>query len=260
MKTAVPTDNQQRPAFELKGSLFTLTILQLKRTDLVLIDQQLLIKINQAPSFFQNAPVVIDLSELTDKDKPLDFAALSAILRSRGMVPVGIRNGTESLQTAARMAGLSILPDHRATATRRATPAPAQMPSADQKKTDEQLAPDIIPGTDNTSYSRLFTQPIRSGQQIYAPKGDLIVLGAVSNGAEVLADGNIHIYGPLRGRALAGVKGDNTARIFCHSLEAQLISIAGNYRILDEPDEAEKNKPKQIFLTNEKLMIEQLAR
>ncbi|MEZ5593520.1 MAG: septum site-determining protein MinC [Gammaproteobacteria bacterium] len=224
MKTAVSTDNQQRPAFELKGSLFTLTILQLKRTDLVLIDQQLLIKINQAPSFFQNAPVVIDLSELTDKDESLDFAALSAILRSRGMVPVGIRNGTESLQTAARMAGLSILPDHRSAATRRATPALDQgLPSADQEKTDEQ--PDktatlrTAPSTDGTSYSRLLTQPIRSGQQIYAPKGDLIVLGAVSNGAEVLADGNIHIYGPLRGRALAGVKGDNTARIFCHSLE-----------------------------------------
>jgi len=245
MKSATSTASASNSAFELKGSMFTLTILQLQQADLAQIDRQLLAKINQAPGFFQNTPVIIDLSGLPANTPALDFAKLVGLLRSRSLVPVGIRDGAEALQTAARTAGLPILPD---TPVVRAKPSDSASPV--ETTSDEP----------NKPHSRLITQPIRSGQQVYAPQGDLIVLGAVSNGAEVLADGNIHIYGPLRGRALAGVKGDQTARIFCNSLEAQLISVAGNYRILDEPDKADKNKPKQVFLLNEKLMIEPLSR
>ena len=245
-------------AFELKGSLFTLTVLQLHRPELALIDQQLSAKINQAPGFFQNAPVVIDLAELPHECE-LDFSALSAMLRARGMVPVGTRNGAESLQHAARLAGLPTLPENRP--IRRSGPADDTAISA-AAAADDDTAAEIASAPIGIvkTRSRLYTQPIRSGQQVYAPQGDLIILGAVSDGAEVLADGHIHVYGPLRGRALAGVKGDGTARIFCNSLEAQLISVAGNYRILDEPSEADKNKPVQIFLIDDKLMIESLGR
>ena len=108
--------------------------------------------------------------------------------------------------------------------------------------------------------SRIFSHPIRSGQQVYAPDGDLIILGTVSAGAEVIADGNIHIYGALRGRALAGVKGDIEPRIFCQSLEAELVSIAGRYRISEQIDPADRGKAMQIHLVEDRLIIEHLTR
>ena len=110
------------------------------------------------------------------------------------------------------------------------------------------------------SRNKLVTQPVRSGQQIYAPDGDLILMAAISAGAEVLADGNIHIYGILRGRALAGVKGNAKARIFCQSLEAELVSIAGCYRVIEQPEVELLGKPVHIFLSDNRLIIEPLNR
>lgn len=223
--------------FELKGSLFTLTVIQLWQSDLDTIEQHLKAKIEQAPGFFQNVPVVLDLAEIDPASRP-DFVALGGLLRRHGLVPVGIRNAGPPLQDSAVQAGLPVLRDGRNVAPARAS------------------EPEPTPRTSN----RLHLQPVRSGQQIYAADGDLIVIGAVSVGAEVLADGNIHIYGPLRGRALAGVRGDTRARIFCHSLEAQLVSIAGHYRVLEEPDETDKNQAMQVHLADERLIIEPLAR
>ncbi len=223
--------------FELKGSLFTLTVFQLWHSDLDAIEHQLRRKIEQAPAFFQNIPVVIDLADL--KGGTPDFAALSGLLRRHGLIPVGIRNARAAIQETAVLAGLPVLRDSReAMPSKVAQPPPEPAPLR----------------------TRLHTQPIRSGQQIYAADGDLIVIGTVSVGAEVLADGHIHIYGALRGRALAGVRGNHQARIFCQSLEAQLVSIAGNYRVLDEPHETDKNQAQQIYLDGERLLIEPLAR
>nr|MDQ2693913.1 septum site-determining protein MinC [Pseudomonadota bacterium] len=110
------------------------------------------------------------------------------------------------------------------------------------------------------SANKLISQPVRSGQQMYAPDGDLILLGTVNAGAEVLADGNIHIYGHLRGRALAGARGNREARIFCQSLEAELVSIAGRYRVFEEMDAEVRGTPTQIFLADDRLIIEPLTR
>lgn len=228
-----------RTPFELKGSLFTLTVIQLWRGELDAIEAHLRGKIEQAPGLFQNVPVVIDLAELHSAEAP-DFTALRGLLQRHGLIPVGVRNAGASVQDSAVLAGLPVLRDSRGTTPQRSATPPPPEP--------------------RTSQNRLYTQPIRSGQQIYAADGDLIVIGTVSVGAEVLADGNIHVYGALRGRALAGVRGDNKARIFCQSLEAQLVSIAGNYRILDEPDESDKNQARQIYLDAERLIIEPLAR
>ena len=229
--------------FELKGSLFTLTVLHLWRTDLDAIEHHLRAKIEQAPGFFHNVPVVLDLAEVEGIP---DFSALNGLLRRHSLLPVGVRNATVALQEAAVQAGLAILrADRSDTARAPAEPSPAPA----------QPTPAPAPGQ-----SRLHLQPVRSGQQLYAPDGDLIVVGTVSVGAEVLADGNVHVYGPLRGRALAGVRGNTEARIFCQSLEAQLVSVAGTYRILDEPAEVEKNQAVQIYLENERLIIEPLAR
>jgi len=230
------TDVDQAP-FDLKGSLFTLTVLHLRKPDPALIDARLAEKIQQAPGFFNNAPVVIDLEGLNEPHEAVDFSALHEVLRKHNMIPVGVRHGSPELRAAALLAGLPALPETR--------PATAKKPEA----------PETV-----TTNTRIHTQPVRSGQQVYAVEGDLVVLGAISPGAEVLADGSIHIYGPLRGRALAGVRGDRRARIFCQSLEAELVSVAGQYRLIEQLDASLRGQFVQIYLSEERLIIEPLSR
>ena len=223
--------------FELKGSLFTLTVLYLRRMDREAIDHYLAEKVKQAPGFFQNAPVVIDLETLA-AGTPVDFKALHDLLRKHGLIPVGVRHADPEGQVAAVLAGLPIMPEGRAAA------------AAKKTETSEPV----------TQRNKLITQPVRSGQQIYAAEGDLVLLGPVSAGAEVLADGNIHIYGPLRGRALAGVKGDTKARIFCQQLAAELVSIAGQYRVIEQLEATVRGKAVQIYLSENRLIIEPFDR
>ncbi len=227
---------ENREPFELKGSLFTLTVMHLRQTDKTAIGHHLANKVKQAPDFFKHAPVVIDLEALGEAEGIPDFVSLHDLLREQGMIPVGVRNGSSELQAAAVLAGLPVLPETRP-------------PVA--KKLDE---PAPITRT------KMVTQPVRSGQQVYAPNGDLILLGSISAGAEVLADGNIHIYGVLRGRALAGVKGDSKARIFCQNLAAELVSIAGQYRVIEELDVDIWGKCVQMYLSEDRLIIEPLNR
>ena len=229
--------SESAPPFELKGSLFTLTVLHLFQMDQAAIERHLAEKVKQAPSFFNNTPVVIDLENMADSPDGLDFNGLYELLRAHGMTPVGIRNGTPIQQAAARLAGLPTLPESRG--------------NGGVKKPEK---------SDALSRNRIISHPVRSGQQIYAPEGDLIVLGAVSAGAEVIADGNIHVYGVLRGRALAGVRGAVVARIFCQSLEAELVSIAGHYYISEQLDAADRGKAIQIHLVDDRLVIEHLTR
>jgi septum site-determining protein MinC len=224
--------------FELKGSLFTLTVLHLFQLDRAAIERHLAEKIKQAPSFFNNTPVVIDLEGMAEPKEGADLKGLYELLRGHGMIPVGIRNGGPKYQAAARVAGLPVLPESRSTGA---------------TKKPERPGP-VMPRT------RLVNHSVRSGQEVYAPEGDLVVLGAVSAGADVVADGNIHVYGALRGRALAGVKGDAETWIFCQSLEAQLVSIAGRYRVYEQLDSSERDKAGQIHLKEERLIIEHLTR
>lgn len=240
---------QNSAPFELKGSLFTLTVLHLFRLDRPAIERHLAEKIKQAPGFFDNTPVVIDLDGLRgpqdEKDSviidfPFDFNVLYQLLRDYGMVPVGIRNGPAELRKAANQAGIPVLPESR--------------PAGSARKPEPELA----------QRSRIIDHPVRSGQQIYVPSGDLIVLGTVSAGAEVLAEGNVHVYGALRGRALAGIKGDQSTWIFCQSLEAELLSIAGCYllseQISERIDAEHRGKPVQIHLAGGQPVIEPIRR
>ncbi|MGF1528592.1 MAG: septum site-determining protein MinC [Candidatus Competibacterales bacterium] len=223
--------------FELKGSLFTLSVLYLRHTDCGAIDGYLAVKARQAPEFFKNAPVVIDLEAFDGDDEArIDFSRLYQLLRQRGLAPVGVRHGGHFLRQAAFDAGLPLLPDARSPSPGRETATNAGTGSA----------------------SRLITTPVRSGQQVYAADGDLVVLGTISAGAEVLADGHIHIYGPLRGRALAGAKGNTQARIFCQSLEAELVAIAGAYRVIEQPEAEAWGKPVHVYLADQRLVIEPL--
>ena len=235
----LPAAAENREPFELKGSLFTLTVMHLRQTDKAAIGHHLANKVKQAPDFFKHAPVVIDLDTLEEAEGTPDFAGLHDLLREQGMIPVGVRNGRSKLQAAAVLAGLPILPETRP-------------PVAKKPEKLEKPAP--------LSRTKMVTQPVRSGQQVYAPGGDLILLGQISAGAEVLADGNIHIYGALRGRALAGVKGDAKARIFCQHLAAELVSIAGQYRVIEELDVDIRGKSVQMYLSEDRLIIEPFNR
>jgi septum site-determining protein MinC len=217
------------PAFKLKGSVVTLSVLQLLTQDYAALTQQLTATVQKNPNFFNHMPVILDLQKLFALDNDINFLEINSLLRKNGLVPVGITNGNAKQIIAAKEAGMGILPNVKTT------------PSSKNTQKREQ--------------SKLITQPIRSGQQVYAKHSDLIVLASVSNGAEILADGNIHVYGTLRGRAIAGAGGEQNARIFCQKLEAELIAIAGYYKLQEELITLNHLTGVQVVLEHEQLTI-----
>ncbi len=222
-------------AFKLKGRLYTFTVLQILNADNNLFSQHFAETVVKAPKLFERTPVVFDVSAVGQQE--VDLQALCQIARQYGMIPVAIQGGNAFLETMAQYQGLAVLNG-----------------SSSQDKSIIERALETVEA--EFSKTKLITTPVRSGQQIVAKGTDLIITSAVSFGAELLADGSIHVYGALRGRALAGISGDRQARIFCQSLEAQLVSIAGFYRLSDaiEPIHA----PCQIYLLDDHIQIEPL--
>ncbi|PIA71667.1 septum site-determining protein MinC [Pseudomonas sediminis] len=209
----------QDPVFQLKGSMLAITVMELAHNDLERLDAQLTEKVAQAPAFFSNTPLVLALDKLPEGEGELDLAELMAVCRRHGLRTLAIRASRESDVAAAEAMDLPVLPPSGAR-ERPLDPAP--------KKIEEKSAePEHKP-------SRIITSPVRGGQQVYAQGGDLIVLAPVSAGAELLADGNIHVYAPMRGRALAGIKGNTKARIFCQQMGAEMLSIAGHYKVAED--------------------------
>ena len=211
--------------FELKAGLHPLTVLVLLNTTLHIFHDQLQKKIQQAPKFFENAPIVLDLVKIQTQSESINFCAIREILIEHRLIPVGVKNGSPKQHTDAVSAGFAILQE----GVKKTNPATAANPAN----------PKGLPQTPTSalslsSYAKLVTTQVRSGQQVYAKGCDLIVLGPISQGAELLSDGHIHVYGPLRGRALAGINGNKEAHIFCQSLEAELISIAGHYKLSED--------------------------
>lgn len=197
------------PAFQLKAGLHPVNQLILQHQPVHEIAEELQRRLQQAPDLFHLAPVVLQLPDNVEQNW---LEELLKLVRDAGMLPIGLR-GSDSLQTLAQHVGLPLLKDAR--------------------RKSKQNAPVNIP--------KVMTGTIRSGQQAVNLEGDLIIMGAVSAGAEVLATGSIHIYGSLRGRALAGIQGNEMACVSCQSLEAELIAIAGHYRI-SEDIAAERSK------------------
>jgi len=248
-------------SFQLKGSVFTAVVLELHHYTEAAFVAELKQKIEQAPQLLQQSPIVFNMDKCVDAVENIDFSSLIQQCRNLGLQPIGFRSSPKFNQ-AIRDTGLALLPpaSGRNGSQLPSAPEPPVSRPAPAVRAPEQQAPEqqATVQTATGVPSKLITQPVRSGQQIYARDADLIVMSQVSEGAEVLADGNIHIYGGLRGRALAGVKGDEAARIFCHSMEAELLSIAGNFLLSEDFQEQFLKQPVQVYLKNEGLCIDPL--
>jgi len=242
--------------FQLRGNSFTMMVLKVIDPLSPEFFPQLSVKVRQAPNFFRNAPVVLDFDELTDETPRFDVAALVTNLRALYLLPVGFQGGPRAVQEGALAAGLTPMPAGRAAKLESAGSAAPQAGAA--AAAPVQPAPPPPEPVVIHRPTMVVTEPVRSGQQIYAEKTDLVITSSVSPGAEVVADGHIHVYGALRGRALAGVSGDQSARIFCQSLEAEVVSVAGLYRVSEDIGDDVLKKPVQIFLRDGYLCMEPL--
>jgi len=247
-----------RPCLQLKGSLVPMTVLELNHYDAAQLNSDLHAKTSQAPDFFENLPVVISLEKL-DGHEQIPFQQLIDTCLRYSIKVVAVRGGEEHQQTSAKQAGLGVLAKQK---ERSAEPEPPTITpiEVDQVVRTEIETVEVVKTVieKERQVSKVVQHPIRSGQQVYAADGDLIVLASVSAGAEILADGNIHVYGALRGRALAGVKGDTSARIFCHSLEAELVSVAGQYKISEDIAKSVSKKPAQVYLDTDSLCFKEI--
>ena len=268
---AMPT----RPAaFDLKGMMAPLTVLRLRSSDIQLVDRQLRVRISQLPHMFLNAPVLIDLGAL-EEASPLTVVQVVAILKACKLVPVAATNVPEAMRATIAKQGLGILqappapgrtrsldadidampdpdlptpPAERvlipAAAKRSSQPTPGPTP----KPVPKAAAPAPIIKAAPFAGPVVVRQPVRGGQVIYAQNNDLVVLAPVNAGAQVVADGHVHIYSKLRGRAVAGAKGLAGARIFVQRLEAELVAVSDAYMSAEEIPGAVRGKAAQIWL------------
>ena len=244
----MPAPATGKPAFDLKSTSWTLPALRLQTADLGELSAALQQRFGASPGLFDGDPVVIDLTPLRDADARIDFAPLLDRLRSHRLWPVAVQGGSSAQTEAARAAGLVEALD--------AAPPPEPAPATPGPAVQEAPAPAAAPAR----ATLVVDKPLRSGQRIYARGGDLVVLAMVSFGAEVIADGHIHVYAPLRGRAMAGARGDTAARIFSTCMEPQLVSVAGMYRTTENPLPPEVlGQAAQVRLEGERLLIERLG-
>jgi septum site-determining protein MinC len=234
-------------SFEIKSATLPLVALLLKSPALDTLEAELAERFGDLPDFFDNDPLVVDLAPLGGAHD-VDFAGLLPLLRKHRMQPVAVKGGSEAQMRAAFAAGLVAAPEAAVRVEPRAT-KPAAPARAEP-------APAVVAAPSPSAL--VVDKPLRSGQQVYARGRDLVVLAMVNPGAEVIADGHIHVYAPLRGKAIAGARGNAEARIFSLSLAPELISIAGVYRTseVDLPAEI-LGKPAQVRLEGEGRLVMQ---
>ncbi|MEY4727260.1 MAG: septum site-determining protein MinC [Pseudomonadota bacterium] len=239
-------------AYEIKSASLPLVSFLLKNPDTSALQADMARRLGATPGFFDNDPVVIDLSQLEDPHNLLDLPSVCLMLRTHQMLPVAVRGANEHQLAHAHQAGLFEARDLSIQA-----PAAPRVETVVQEVIREV---EVVREVPSHSAAMVIDKPLRSGQHVYAKGRDLIVLAMVNPGAEIMADGHIHVYAPLRGKAIAGARGDEQARIFTSSLEAELISIAGTYRTSgDAPLPTDVlGKPAQISLQGDKLVMQAL--
>jgi septum site-determining protein MinC len=256
--------SQPDQALELRGVLTALNVLRVVSPDLEAIARSLDSRIQEAPDLFSGAPVVLDVSALegdleagTKSMHGLRLGRLVDLLRTRGLVPVAVSGLPAGRAHEAQQAGLGILDASGAKRlTRRAPQEQRAQPDTGSSKPGTAAA--APPPVFDPAGTLTLTQPLRSGQIVYADGRDAIVLAGINPGAELIADGNIHVYSALRGRAMAGARGNTEARIYCHKFEADLVAIAGVYLSADELPKQHRGKAVQIWLQDGELAFSEL--
>ncbi|KFN49723.1 septum site-determining protein MinC [Arenimonas composti] len=255
---AANTGVNYEQAGDLKFGQVGIANLRIRELDPDRLAEEMAERVRRAPKLFARAAVIVDFGGLSRCPGAAEAKRLLDALHGAGVIPVALAYGTREVEALAEQLGLPLLAKFRAAYERegeaaaeaapppRAVEAPAPAPAA---------AP---PAAARAEPGPIQLQPVRSGQQVYAQDRDLTILATVGAGAEVIADGSIHVYGALRGRALAGASGLTSARIFCREFHAELVAVAGHYKVLEEIPPELVGKPVQIRLENDKLLIEQL--
>jgi septum site-determining protein MinC len=245
-------------AGELKFGQVGIANLRIRRLDVDTLAAEMRERVARAPKLFAEAAVVLDFGGLGQVPDTATAAALAKALREAGVHPVALAYGTREIEQLARQLGLPLLARFRAQYESEADAAPAPTANARARAT-QAPAPAAVPAAvaaaPESRPGQVHAQPVRSGQQIYASQRDLTVVGTVGAGAEVIADGSVHIYGSLRGRALAGAAGDPAARIFCREFRAELVAVAGHYKVLEDIPAALHGRAVQVWLDGEDLRI-----
>jgi septum site-determining protein MinC len=249
-----PAAAAQESAFEIRFGQVGLAQMRIRSTDAAAVQAQLTARVAAAPALFERAALCLDLSPLDHDVSAEELRAVLDAIRRTGLLPVGLAHGTSAIDALARELGLPVLTQFRAqqsygaaVAAVKAVPAPpAPAPAAPAPAAPATEAIVAIPAL-------MHHRPVRSGQRIYARHRDLVVTSAVGAGAEVMADGCVHVYGSLRGRAMAGVQGEVTARVFCHEFNAELVSVAGVFRVFETIPLELAGKPVQAWLDGDDL-------
>ena len=250
-RNAIKSVNNETEPFQFRARHHTMMVLYLINPDHPNFLEMLQNKIERARNFFNHAPIIVDVGGLIGKQTHIPIDEIFSLLRHAGLIPLGVQGGDEQLQGEAARFSIPVIPELERRSDEKAInesflPPPEKVePAVVVEKVEEQTA----------STTMLVTSPVRSGQRVYAEGCDLICTATVSAGAEVLADGNVHVYAPLRGRVYAGVKGNLNAGIFCKSLEAEFVSIAGIYKVSDQFNKDISKKSVHIFLQNERLLL-----
>ncbi|XKH60576.1 septum site-determining protein MinC [Halomonas sediminis] len=238
-------------AFTFKGGMLPMTIMELNSADPERIRRQLAGKLTQSPAFFQHTPVVLSVEKLNEPHLALE--RICAVCRDHKLLPVAVKGGAEPVKQSAWALGLGWFPSSDGGRGR----ILETVDTENSKPTEPVPAPQAASG--ELAATRLYRGTVRSGQQVSAAEGDLVVVGAVNAGAEVLAAGNIHVYGALRGRALAGIHGDLSAGVYCRELHAELLSVGGNYKRLEDIDSRLLGAPAEVHYSAEQLEIRPLV-
>ena len=255
MSTAI--DYEQ--AGELKIGQVGIANLRVRTLDVAQLAAEMRDRVQRAPKLFERAAVILDFGGLTKTPDADTARKLVEGLREAGVLPVALAYGTREIEELSVAIGLPLLAKFRAQYERvgeaPAEPAPAPRASAKAAPAPEPTTP--APNVSHAAPAPGMMQaaPVRSGQQVYAENSDLTVLATVGAGAEVIADGSIHIYGALRGRALAGAQGNEKARIFCREFHAELVAVAGHYKVLEDIPKDLRGKAVQVWHDQGQLRI-----
>ena len=262
LSVAVNFDYEQ--AGELKIGQVGIANLRIRTLDVERLVQEMQERVSRAPKLFGRAAVILDFGGLSQVPDVATAQALVDGLRGAGVLPVALAYGTSAVDLLSQQLGLPLLAKFRAQYERaEAEPAPAPLPVAEPPPRRARAAaavpaapaPSAVATGGAPKPGRMQTANVRSGQQLYAENCDLTVMATVGAGAEVIADGSIHIYGTLRGRALAGAQGNTTARIFCREFHAELVAIAGHYKVLDDVPDSLRGKAVQVWLEQDQIKI-----